>query len=123
MASDKNDVIIAGNLVRDPEMRSTPRGTPVCTFSIASNRFYKSGDNFEKETSFFDVQCWANLAYDVNNNCRKGTPVEVKGRLKQERWQKDGVNHNRIIIVAESVNVIQRQGYQKPQEQHENCPF
>jgi len=47
-----NSILIEGNIVRDPQFRSTPKGTPVCTFSVASNRFYKQDSGFEKEVSF-----------------------------------------------------------------------
>ena len=119
MASDKNFVEIAGNLTRDPEMRSTPKGMPVLNFSIASNRYRKNGDEFEKETSYFDVQCWDKLAENVYSECRKGTPVKVTGRLKQDRWTgRDGKNASKIIIVADNVNRQERQ----PREYQEDCP-
>jgi len=122
MASDKNIVEIAGNLTRDPIMRTTNSRYSVCNFSIASNCYRKKDNGFEKETSFFDVQCWGNLALDVNNNCQKGTPVEIKGRLKQEHWQYDGQNKSRIVIVAENVDVQRRQERQG-NPQTEECPF
>jgi len=110
MASDKNTVEIAGNLVKDPFIKTTHSGTPICNFSIASNRYRKSGDGYEKETSFLDVQCWGNLALTVSESYQKGTPVEVKGRLKQERWTGgDGRNQSKIVIVAEIVVKQQRQ--------------
>jgi len=79
-------------------LKTTRSGISVCNFSIASNRFRKKGDEFEKETSFFDVQCWDGQALYVNDCCHKGTSVEVKGRLKQERWEDQyGQNRSKII--------------------------
>ena len=131
MASDKNFVEVTGNLTRDPFIKTTNSGTPLCNFSIASNRYKKIGEGFEKETSFLDVQCWGNLALTVGESCQKGTPVEVKGQLKQERWTgSDGKNMSKIVIVAESVEKQQRQERQSEpnnngwrQETKEECPF
>ena len=121
MASDKNELIISGNLVRDPEIRTTHSGTPVCNFSIASNKYHKKDNAFEKEVSFFDVQCWGNLALDIGENCHKGTPIELKGRLKQESWtDREGKKKSKVVIVAGEVNKISRQ---ERQTQTEEYPF
>lgn len=99
-----NSILIEGNMVRDPLFRSTPKGTPLCTFSLASNRFFKQDSGLEKEVSFFDVETWAKLAEQCNNLGHKGRGVRVVGRLKQERWNgADGKPRSRITIVAEHV--------------------
>jgi single-strand DNA-binding protein len=99
-----NSILIEGNLVRDPLYRSTPKGTPVCTFSLASNRFFRQDSGLEKEVSFFDVETWAKLAEACNNLGKKGRGVRVVGRLKQDRWTgNDGKPRSRISIVAEHV--------------------
>ncbi|MCA1951327.1 MAG: single-stranded DNA-binding protein [Treponema sp.] len=99
-----NSILIEGNLVRDPLLRSTPKGTPVCTFSLASNRFYKQDTGFEKEVSFFEVETWSKLAESCHTLGHKGRGVRVVGRLKQERWQgPDGKPRAKIVIIAEHV--------------------
>ena len=99
-----NSILIEGNLARDPMFRSTPKGTPVCTFSLASNRFFRQDSGLEKEVSFFEVETWAKLAEACNNLGRKGRGVRVVGRLKQDRWTgNDGKPRSRITIVAEHV--------------------
>lgn len=99
-----NSIIIEGNVVRDPVVRETPRGFAVCTFSIASNRFYKQDDEFEQETSFFEVESWSKLAEACGKNCTKGRGVRVIGRLKQDRWTSpDGKNFCKVKLVAEHV--------------------
>ena len=91
-------------MVRDPMLRITPKGTPVCTFSLASNRFLKQDSGYEKEVSFFDVETWAKLAEACNDKGKKGRGVRVVGRLKQDRWiSDDGKQRSRISIVAEHV--------------------
>jgi single-strand DNA-binding protein len=99
-----NSIIIEGNLIRDPEYRETAKGTPICSFSIASNRFYKQGEGMEKEVSFFDVTTWSKLATSVQNLGHKGRGVKVVGRLKQDRWNgPDGKVRSKVTIVAEHV--------------------
>ena len=102
-----NSILIEGNMVRDPLFRSTPKGTQVCNFTIASNRFYKqdrTDSAFEKEVGFFDVEAWGKLADICTIQGRKGRGVRVVGRLKQDRWTgTDGKNHTRVAIVAEHV--------------------
>ena len=99
-----NNVIIEGNMTRDPEFRETAKGAALCTFSIAANRFFKQADEMTKEVSYFDVQTWAKLAESCRNLGRKGRGVRVVGRLKQERWNgSDGKAHSKVSIVAEHV--------------------
>jgi len=100
-----NSILIEGNLIRDPELRSTPKGTQICTFTIASNRYYKNNnDSFEKEVSFFDIEAWAKLAESAYRVGKKGRGVRVVGRLKQTRWQDvDSKSHSKITIVAEHI--------------------
>ena len=99
-----NSILIEGNLVRDPLLRSTPKGTQLCTMSLASNRFYKQDAGYEKEVSFFEVETWARLAEACYAKGRKGRGVRVVGRLKQDRWNgTDGKQHSKITIVAEHV--------------------
>ena len=99
-----NSVLIEGNMVRDPLVRFTPKGTQVCNFSIASNRYYRQDSNLEKETGFFEIEAWGKLADACGNHGRKGRGVRVVGRLKQDRWAgNDGKNHNKVSIVAEHV--------------------
>jgi single-strand DNA-binding protein len=99
-----NSILIEGNLVRDPLFRSTAKGTPLCTFTLASNRFYKQDSGLEKEVGFFDVETWSKLAENCYTLGHKGRGVRVVGRLKQERWNgADGKPRSKVTIVAEHV--------------------
>jgi single-strand DNA-binding protein len=99
-----NSILIEGNLVRDPEIHYTAKGTPVCTFSIASNRYFKQDSGMEKEVSYFNVETWSQLAESANNLGHKGRGVRVVGRLKQERWSdREGKAQSKVVIVAEHV--------------------
>jgi single-strand DNA-binding protein len=99
-----NSILLEGNLVRDPELNETPKGTKVCNFNIVSNRFYRQGEEMQKEVSFFDVEAWAKIAEFCAEYLHKGRGVRVVGRLKQDRWEdSEGQKHAQIKIVAEQV--------------------
>jgi single-strand DNA-binding protein len=99
-----NSVLIEGNLVRDPELSYTPKGTAVTQFTVASNRFYKQDGKMVSEASFIPVTTWARLAEVCSEYLTKGRGVRVNGRLKQDRWtDADGKPRSKIHIVAERV--------------------
>ena len=99
-----NSILIEGNLVRDPELSYTPKGTAVCKFSVGCNRQWKQDDEVQKEVSFFDVSTWTRLAEVCGEYLKKGRGVRVVGRLKQSRWtDPDGKPHSRVEIIAEHV--------------------
>ncbi len=99
-----NSIILEGNLTRDPVMDKTPKGTAVCHFTVASNRYYKSEGERQEEVGFFDVEVWSRLAETCNEYLLKGRGVRVVGRLKQDRWSNtDGEPRSRIHIVGEHV--------------------
>jgi single-strand DNA-binding protein len=117
-----NSILIEGNLVRDPLLRSTPKGTQVCTMSLASNRYYKQDTGFEKEVSFFDIETWAKLAEACYSKGKKGRGVRVVGRLKQSRWSDpEGKSHSRVTIVAEHVEF--RPEFKKDANHAPNVPY
>ncbi|MCK5736432.1 MAG: single-stranded DNA-binding protein [Spirochaetaceae bacterium] len=99
-----NSIILEGNLTRDPLMDATPKGTAVCHFTVASNRYYKSEGERQEEVGFFDVEVWSRLAETCNEYLTKGRGVRVVGRLKQERWSNpEGELRSRVRIVGEHV--------------------
>ena len=110
-----NSVIIEGNLVRDPDVRATPKGSDVCNFTIASNRFYKIDGQNQEETSYLDIETWAKLAQNCGEYLSKGRGVRVVGRLKQDRWNDpEGKVRSKVKIVAEHVQFMERK---KPQDE------
>jgi len=99
-----NSVLVEGNLVRDAETTNTSGGTSVTNFTIASNRFYRKGDDFVKESSYFDITAFGKLSESIEIQGYKGRGVRVVGRLKQERWEDaNGNARSRIVIIAEHV--------------------
>ena len=100
--NQQNLVVVEGNACRDPELKHTAN-TVICKMSIANNRFYKSGDGFEKEVSFFDVDCFGDIAKLCGDKVRKGDEIRVTGRLKQSRFEKDGQKRSTVLVIAERV--------------------
>ena len=99
-----NSILIEGNLVRDPELKYTPKGAAVCSFALASNRYFKQDEETQKEVSYFDVTTWSRLAEVCGEYLKKGRGVRVVGRLKQDRWTSpEGQARSKIEIVAEHV--------------------
>lgn len=99
--------IIAGNLTRDPELRSTPSGSSVCSFSVAVNRVYKDANGENKEdVSFIDCSAWGKLGEMIANYAKKGSSVLVSGRLSQRTWEdkNGGGKRSRVEIVVEDFN-------------------
>ena len=104
-----NSVLLEGNLTRDPVLGETPKGTPVCTFGLAVNRYYRQEEETVKEVSFFEVETWTRLAQYCEAQLKKGKAVRVVGHLKQERWEdQDGKPHSRIKIVGEHLEIQEK---------------
>ncbi|MBN1409318.1 MAG: single-stranded DNA-binding protein [Spirochaetales bacterium] len=99
-----NSVLLEGNLVRDPEISYTPKGTALCKFTIATNRSFKLEDEYQKEVSYFSIVTWTKLAEVCKEYLGKGRGVRVVGRLKQDRWETtDGKTKSAVHVVAEHV--------------------
>jgi len=101
--------IITGNLTRDPELRSTPNGASVCSFSVAVNRVFKdSSGNQQEDVSFIDCSAWGKLGEMISQYAKKGTSVLVSGRLDQRSWEDKttGQKRSRVEVVVEDFNFI-----------------
>ncbi|MBQ3353406.1 single-stranded DNA-binding protein [Candidatus Saccharibacteria bacterium] len=99
--------IITGNLTRDPELRTTPNGASVCSFSVAVNRTYRdSGGEQKEDVSFIDCSAWGKLGEMINQYAKKGSGVLVSGRLDQRSWEDKttGQKRSRVEIVVEDFN-------------------
>ncbi len=99
--------IITGNLTRDPELRTTPNGSSVCSFSVAVNRVFRDTNGEQKEdVSFIDCSAWGKLGEMISQYAKKGTGVLVSGRLDQRSWEDKttGQKRSRVEIVVEDFN-------------------
>jgi single-strand DNA-binding protein len=103
-----NKVILVGNLGRDPELRYTPQGTPVCNFSIATNerRKDKNGE-MQDTTTWFKVTLWNRQAETAAQYLQKGRPVYIEGRLRVEEWtDRDGKLRHTLEVHATDMQFI-----------------
>lgn len=105
-----NKVMIIGNLGQEPEMRFTPSGSPVTSFSVATNRVYNTPEGERKEeTEWFNVVTWNKTAETCNQYLTKGQKVYVEGRLHSRTWDgQDGQKHTRVEIIASRVIFLDR---------------
>jgi len=111
-----NRIIIIGNLGSEPEMRFTPNGRPVTSFSVATNRRYTTSEGERREeTEWFTVVTWSRLAEQCNQFLTKGRLVYVEGRLRTHTWEgQDGQRRSRNEIVADRVSFLDRQAVAAP---------
>jgi single-strand DNA-binding protein len=108
-ASNINVVVITGNLTRDPELRSTGGGTPVCELRVAVNSRRKDGSGqWVDKPNYFDVTVWGAQGENCANYLSKGRPVAVEGRLDWREWEaKDGSGKRQAVsIIANSVQFL-----------------
>lgn len=102
-----NRVILAGNLTRDPELRFTNDGIPVCSFGLAVNRVRSRSE----EVDFFDVSAWRELGETIANYKKKGDPILVEGRLQYRTWEaQDGSKRSKVDITADNVQFLGGRG-------------
>jgi len=108
MSRGLNKVMVIGHLGRDPEMRYTPSGRPVTTFTLAVSRAWNSADGERhSETEWFSVVAWGNLAEICKQYLGKGQQVYVEGRLQVRRWDdKEGQKHSSVEIVASEMMML-----------------
>src|SRR5919106_431814 len=101
-----NRVILVGNLTRDPELRYIPSGTAVSDIGLAVNDKFKRGDQWVEETTFVDVTMWGRTAEIANEYLSKGSPLLIEGRLKLDRWEKDGQKHSKLKVIGERMQML-----------------
>lgn len=104
-----NKVMLIGNLTRDPEMRYTPNGTAVCSFGLATNRSWQSGEGNERreETEFHRIVSWNKLAELCAQLLSKGRKVYIEGRLQTRSWETpDGEKRQATEVVAEDMVLL-----------------
>lgn len=104
-----NKVMIIGNATRDPEIRVTPKGTPICQFSLAINREWKN-DAGEKQSEvvYVDCECWGRAGETIAKYVTKGRPLYCEGRLRLDSWTDKTTNEkrSRMKVVVESFQFL-----------------
>jgi single-strand DNA-binding protein len=128
MSRDLNKIMIIGRLGRDPEMRYTPSGKPVTTFSVATSRTWTTAEGEKRsETEWFNVVAWSNLAEICNQYLTKGRQVYIEGRIQTRQWDDaDGTKHQTVEIIANEMIMLgdrKQANQQTSNEEEEEFPF
>ncbi|HYH75708.1 MAG TPA: single-stranded DNA-binding protein [Candidatus Saccharimonadales bacterium] len=112
MARSLNQVTLMGNLTRDPEVRQTPSGQSVVSFSLALNRSYKDQKTNEwvETTDYVDIVAWGPLAERVGQYLSKGRRCLVQGRLQSRSWEQDGQKRSKLEVLANDVTFLDGRG-------------
>jgi single-strand DNA-binding protein len=111
MARSLNQVIVMGNLTRDPELRQTPSGQNVCSFSLALNRSYKDqAGEWQEATDYIDVVAWGPLGERVSQYLHKGSRTLVQGRLQSRSWEQEGQKRSKVEVLANDVTFLDGRG-------------
>jgi single-strand DNA-binding protein len=104
-----NKVMIAGRMTRDPELRVTPKGTAICTFSIAINRKFKDESGGEREeVTYVDIEAWGKSGETIAKYVTKGRPIFVEGRLRLDQWEDKNTKEkrSRMKVVLETFQFL-----------------
>lgn len=104
-----NKVLLMGNLTRDPELRMTPKGTAICTFSLAVNRQFKTESGETKdEVTYVDIEAWGKQGETISKYVTKGRPLYVEGRLRLDQWEDKNTKEkrSRMKIVLENFQFL-----------------
>ncbi|HSX34878.1 MAG TPA: single-stranded DNA-binding protein [Candidatus Saccharimonadales bacterium] len=111
MARSVNQVILLGNLTRDPELRQTPSGQSVVSFSLALNRAYKAQNGeWQEATDYIDCVAWGPLAERVSQYLTKGRRALVQGRMQSRSWEQDGQKRSKVEVLASDVTFVDSRG-------------
>lgn len=107
MARSLNQVTLMGNLTRDPELRQTPSGQNVCSFSLALNRSYKDASGeWQEATDYIDIVAWGPLGERVAQYLHKGSRTLVQGRMQSRSWEQEGVKRSKVEVLASDVTFL-----------------
>lgn len=104
-----NRVMLIGNLTRDPELRATPKGTAICSFSLAVNRRFKSETGEDREeVTYVDIEAWGKAGENIAKYCTKGRPLFVEGRLRLDQWEDKNTKEkrSRMKVVCENFQFL-----------------
>jgi single-strand DNA-binding protein len=100
-----------GNLTRDPELRQTPSGQNVCSFSLALNRSYRDANGeWQEATDYVDIVAWGPLGERVSQYLNKGRRCLVQGRLQSRSWEQDGQKRSKVEVLANDVTFLDGRG-------------
>lgn len=104
--ADLSVAVLVGRLTRDAELKYIQSGSAVAKFAVATSTRRKKGDEWIDEPSFWDVELWGKQAESLNQYLTKGKQVAIEGQMRQERWEKDGAQHMKVVVNANAVQLL-----------------
>lgn len=104
--TDLNSVSLVGTLIKDAELKTVGNGFNILTMGIANNYSQKKNDVYEQEVNFFDCRLFGKVAQALAPYMTKGTKVALCGKLRQERWEKDGKKNSKVYVFVEDIQFI-----------------
>lgn len=111
MARDINKVILIGRLGKDPDLRYTPKGTAVCSFTLATNNDYSGDDgNLVKRVEWHNISAWSKLAEICSKYLKKGSKIYCEGRLQYDEYEKDGIKRFSTKIIMTDMQMLDTRG-------------
>lgn len=123
--ADLSIAVLVGRLTRDSELKYTSGGSPICSFSVATSSRKKKGDQWIDEASFWDVELWGKQGESLNQYLVKGKQVAIEGTMRQDRWEKDGQPRMKVVVNAQTVQLLGGGQDKQPakQEPRRQSPF
>jgi single-strand DNA-binding protein len=118
-----NKIQLIGRLGKDPEIRFTSKGSKVCTFSVAVNRRWKSGDEVKEATDWFNIEVWGKLGEFCQTYLGKGRLVYLEGRLQTDRYEHEGETRYFTKVVARQVQLLDHKPEEEPVVEEEEEPL
>lgn len=104
--TDLNSVSLIGTLVKDAELKTVGNGFNILTMGVANNYSQKKNETYEQEVSFFDCRLLGKVAQALAPYMKKGSKVAINGKLRQERWEKDGKKNSKVYILVEDIQFV-----------------
>ena len=123
--ADLSIAVLVGRLTRDSELRYTSGGSPICSFSVATSSRKKKGDQWIDEASFWDIELWGKQGESLQQYLVKGKQVAIEGTMRQDRWEKDGQPRMKVVVNAQTVQLLGGGQDKQPakQEPRRQSPF
>jgi len=110
-----NNVTLIGRLTRDSELKYSSGGAAIANLSIAVNSKKKQGDRWVDDVDYFDCTLFGKQAESLNQYLNKGKQIGITGRLKQNRWEKDGQNYSKVVVIVSQIDLLGGTERQSPQ--------
>ena len=123
--ADLSIAVLVGRVVKNAELKYTSGGSPICSFSVATSSRKKKGDQWIDEASFWYIELWGKQGESLQQYLVKGKQVAIEGSMRQDRWEKDGQPRMKVVVNAQTVQLLGGGQDKQPskQEPRRQSPF